>query len=252
MVTEQDDVAAEREFLERSLADLERERAAGDLTPEDHRLLRDRYEAKLAALGARSGGEIRPPAAGSLHQNGGGWGRRVGIGAVVVALAVGAGVLVARASGTRAPGETITGDVPGVGEDAASAGEDVDPRLEHASRLFADGQPAEALALYDEILRDDPENVVALTYSGWTLVQAGRGVGDDEIVDRGIAQIEEATRADATYPDAWFFLGIAYFRYLEDPERGEQALRLALANDPPEAIAGAARQLLGEITQAGR
>ncbi|HVM54185.1 MAG TPA: hypothetical protein VM262_13380, partial [Acidimicrobiales bacterium] len=40
----------EREFLVRSIEDLDREHAAGELTDEDHRDLRARYEAKLAAL----------------------------------------------------------------------------------------------------------------------------------------------------------------------------------------------------------
>ena len=47
-----------REFLERSLADLDDEHDAGDLSDEDHARLRAEYEERLAILDGRR----RPPA----------------------------------------------------------------------------------------------------------------------------------------------------------------------------------------------
>ena len=229
----------ERDFLERSLADLEAERAAGDLADEDYRLLKERYAARLARLHARSGGQSDTPAGRSVHQK-----RSVGrvLGGVVLvgALAVGAGFAVASFAGSREVGDTITGDVPdSVRSDTA--------RLEEAARLAAAGQVVEALEAYDAVLADEPDHPAALTYKGWLLRNVGTANDEPELAARGVDLLERASQVAPTFSEAWLFLGIVYLRDQDDPERAVDALRLAIANDPIPDVEAAARELLAEI-----
>ena len=97
------------EFLRRSLEDLDAELAAGDLSPEDHARLRDDYTARLArALRGAAPPTASPPGPSRPARP---WAARVLVGAVVVVFAVGAGLLVARTSGTRTSQDALTGDI---------------------------------------------------------------------------------------------------------------------------------------------
>lgn len=222
----------ERAFLERSLADLDAERAAGDLTAEDYTLLKERYEARLA----RSGDAVPAPAPSG--------GRRpakvAAIVVVVAALAVGTGFTVARFAGRRDPGQTITGNLPPRAE----------PPLERAARLAAAGDVLGALEAYDEVLADDPSDVEALTYKGWLLRNVGAANDEPDLAERGVALLEQASQADPTFAEVWLFLGIVYLRDQSDPARSREALTLAIANDPIPEVEGAARELLAEIAAA--
>ena len=103
----------ERRFLLVSLKDLEREHEAGDVDDDDYQTLKDGYTARAAAVlraidqGRRALPPRRPPR----------WGRIAAVTAAVAALAIGAGLLVARFAGQRLPGQTISG---GVAEDTNS------------------------------------------------------------------------------------------------------------------------------------
>jgi hypothetical protein len=99
----------QRDFLLRSLEDLEREHGAGDVDDVDYQTLKDDYTARAAAVlrsierGGRSTG---PRAAAGRHRS-----RTIGILTGVVAFALIAGVLLAQASGRRTEGESATGDI---------------------------------------------------------------------------------------------------------------------------------------------
>lgn len=185
----------QRDFLLASLDDLEAEWEAGDLDPDDYRTLKDDYTARAAAVirALEEGGDryrsVRRPT--SLR-----------VGAAVVAsllvFGVGAGVLVARSAGTRTTGQEATGDIRLATRE----------QLSRALQLQAQGDVVEALEIYDEVLAGDPENVEALTYRGWALVQVGGAV--PELADEGIEYLERALAVDAGYPDARVFLAIAY------------------------------------------
>src|SRR5207237_112343 len=98
----------EREFLLRSLRDLEREREAGDIEDGDYRTLRDDYTVRAASvLRAIDEGRAQLPAPRRRRPR-----RVVATVAAVVAVAVGAGVLVARASGERVAGRPGSGSLP--------------------------------------------------------------------------------------------------------------------------------------------
>ena len=102
----------ERDHLARSLQDLDAELAAGDLSPEDHAVLREDYVARTAAVlraleSHQTLAAQRRAAAAATR----GWPRRLLVGSAVGVFAVGAGLLVARLAGTRTSAETITGDI---------------------------------------------------------------------------------------------------------------------------------------------
>src|SRR5688500_13837142 len=93
----------QREFLLRSLEDLEREHDAGDIDDDDYRALKDDYTARAAAaLRAERAAAAASPRAGGRGL--------VALGGIVL-FAVVAGLLVAQASGRRNPGDTVTGDI---------------------------------------------------------------------------------------------------------------------------------------------
>lgn len=228
----------EREFLERSLADLDAERAAGDIAEDDYKLLKERYQARLE----RRSGDSRGATIDRDGRQKRSVGRVVGVCALVGVLAVGAGVLVAQASGSRKPGETITGETPADREVATGP-------LQRAAELAASGDVIGALEVYDEVLAEDPDDPAALTYKGWLLRNVGSANGEDELAARGVQLLERASQVDPTFSEAWLFLGIVYYRDEDDPTRAVDALRLAIANDPIPDVEAAARELLAEIEE---
>jgi len=227
--------AADREFLLRSLADLEAEHAAGDLSDADYADLRARYEARLST--ARSGRDrgvqdaAIPPRTGLT--------RWIVTAVVVAVVGVGGGLAVARWSGEREPGEQLSGEVP-----PSQRGD-----LARAAELFAEGDASGAVDIYQRMLDENPEDTQALTYMGWTLRNVSLQQEEPRLLEAAIGFIEEALEIDPELPEAWFFRGLIYLRDEDDPDRAVDALRLALANDPPTDVEAAVRELLAEIAQ---
>jgi len=207
----------ERRFLLRSIADLEREHAAGDLEDEDYLTLKDGYTARAAAvLRAIEEGRSRLPARPAPSP-----GRRrrtVLVALATVVLAVVAGWLVARTSDTRLDGESATGSVAG----------GVNQLLSEA-RLALGRDPVRAIQAYDEVLKSDPDNVEALTYRGWVMVITG----DATLVAEGEEYLDRAIAADPDYPDARVFKGIVLRNVHGDADGAIRELERALAADPP-------------------
>ena len=222
----------DRDFLLRSLLDLERERAAGDIDEADYLDLKARYEAKLNAA---SVSDVRVEDTQRRHRTG----RTIAGVVVVAAIGIGGGLAVARWSGSREPGEQLSG------RDISTTAE----RLADAAELAGQGDVLEALKVYDEVLAENPEDVAALTYKGWLLRNVGTASKEPELTERGIALIEQATQIDPDYAEAWFFRGIIFLRDEDEPDKAVDALRLALAGDPIPEIESAARELLAEIAQ---
>lgn len=180
----------ERDFLLRSLDDLDRERAAGDLTDDDYQTLRDDYTARAAevlrALEERRAAFDRARAARPRRT-----GRVVLVVAVVAAFAVGAGLLVANLAGDRTDTGEISGSVP----------ETTGQRLAGCLRSANAGEIVEALQCYDAVLADEPANAEALTYRGWSLVLAG-------LPFEAWRWFDDAVIADPGYADARAFRAI--------------------------------------------
>ncbi|MGE3835964.1 MAG: c-type cytochrome biogenesis protein CcmI [Acidimicrobiia bacterium] len=206
----------QRQFLRRSLADLDRELAAGDLDGADHAALAEDYRRRLADVDAEvARGRLALPAARRRPA------RAVAAVVLVGVVALGAGLAVAAGAGGRRPGDTITGSVP-----QTTLG-----RLTEAARLANEGKVTAALEVFDQILEDDPANVEALGERGLLLVSSGFAAESQALVDRGLASIEEAIRVRPADPRARFYLGLT-LRLLEQPDAAAEAFATALANDP--------------------
>ena len=203
----------ERDFLLRSLDDLDAERAAGDLDTSDHAALADDYTRRLAEV-ARSIDEERTAfdqvdTKLDIRQ-------RVFTVIGIVVLAVLAGVLLGQASGFRSPDDSVTGDIR-----QSSAG-----LLAEADTLTREQRWPEAIEVYDEVLDVAPGNVEALTYRGWLTAR----LGDDETA---LLDLREAVAVDPTYPDARVFSAIVLDNQLRFTEAAAE-LAAFDSLDPPE------------------
>ena len=202
----------ERDFLLRSLEDLEREYAAGDVDDSDFEELKDDYTARAAA--AIRAIEDRTAAVKSLRPQRN-W-QRTALGLVLVgALAVGASWLVFRNAGTRAPGQGLTGDIR---QDSSNLILQAQGLTGQAQASLQAGDSAKALKqfesavqAYDKALEISPENVQAMTYRGWVLhtiaLSSEPSVAAD--LDRqALEYLDEAIAIDPLYSDARVFRAI--------------------------------------------
>jgi tetratricopeptide (TPR) repeat protein len=231
----------ERDFLLGSLRDLEREHAAGELAEDDYVALRDEYTARAAAvLREMQGGGVPRPTAARRPTAPPRPGRRkrsvlATIGVVVIVAAV-AGGAVAAFSGQRQSGAPITGSLPNSPEG----------RMAQALQLETDGKPADALKIYDGLLKDDPKNVQALAYRGWLLERAG-------FPDMAMTSLDQAVGIDPSYPDAHFFRGMVLYQDRKDPASAVTEFRLFLSNNPPQEMVSLVEQeLKAAMTDAGQ
>ena len=220
----------ERDFLLKSIADLDAELAAGDIAEEDYRTLRDDYTARAAAVLREldAGSAPQPEAAMTPAPPPRSRARLAILGLAGVALSVAAGWALSSAMGERLPGDQATGSIVET---------PVDP-LTRAQQLVADGKLVEAVKLYDEVLADKPSGrtkAIALAQRGWLISRAAKA--DPTLADKGLAQIDEAIAADPDYPEAYFFKGMLLAREKDDPVGAAVAFRTFLSMEPPPELA---------------
>lgn len=131
------------------------------------------------------------------------------VGGIVVVAAL-AGWAVAANVGQRSDGATAgpAGTVPS---------DPVQAKLAEA-RAQLGSNPSAAADAYLAVLKIDPTNVEAMTYSAWLVVQQGQSTGNQELVKVGIAALKSAAGTDPAYPDAHCFVAIASARFLTAPD----------------------------------
>jgi len=205
----------EQQFLLSSLRDLEKERSAGDIDDNDYAALREGYIARAAAItreidGARVEKAVEPRR----------WAQRLVVSLVVLSLGVGAGLGVARSSGQRLPGDSATG---GIEQSTATM-------LANARQLnFSD--PSKAIEIYSEVLKLEPDNPEALTY-------------------RAVTDLLRAQAVDPEYPDAHCFLGIVYFRFLDNAGLAQKQLQVCQVQNPPKEVKAFVEAIVKEVDAA--
>ena len=174
---------------------------------------------------ARASGEGPAVAAGRSSAGSAVPGRRRGrwrgvlvwtVGITVVAALAGVGV--ARFSGSRGAGESVTGDIRATTRQL----------IFDAQGALSGGDIDEAIALYDEALELQPSNVEALTYRGWL---ASRRGGDPDS-EAAVGFIDDAIAIDPNYADARLFKAIISIEN-DDPARAAAELAAFDALDPP-------------------
>jgi hypothetical protein len=242
----------ERDFLLASLEDLERERLAGDIGDADYEELRARYVRRAAEVlralessqepagrGGEASGDGRPRRRARLvealarRQV-----RRVLVAGVVVCFAGLAAILVARVAGVRLPGETASGSV------VLSSAQRVRQELLQAAVLADEGELARAVALYDEILVQVPDQPVALAYRGWFERLAGIEAHDPEVVAAGDASIALAARVAPAYADAEGLEGVVLLEDRHDPVGAVAAFHRFLSDHPAPALVAELRPVI--------
>lgn len=238
----------ERDFLLRSLDDLEREREEGNVTDEEYERLHDDYTARAAATirSIRDGVDATPQAPPVSGK------RRAAVTAGVLVFAALAAVLLGRTMGERLPGETITGNeqltddavveevalsVDALADRVARSPEDVELRLAYADVLLREGQGAEALEQYDHAARLDPDNALARASGAMIVFNAG-------LVDEALERLVEAEAADPEFADTWFFRGIVLATGQGDRSGARAAFEQYLDLAPEGTYAGHARSAL--------
>jgi tetratricopeptide (TPR) repeat protein len=239
----------ERRFLLRSLADLEREHAAGDVDEVDYRELKDGYTVRAAATlreidEGRSALPPRPPTD---------WRRRLLTGGMVVALIGVVWWALAASSAERLPGQQVSG---------------LDPRDERQvlmaeARDLQFQQPAAAAEKYAQVLESDPDDPEALTYYGWTLALAAvtgpgsesgttpsGGTGSDPVVAQlreALDSLQRATEIDPAYADPKCFLGIINANFLNDAATALPWVDACIEAGPPADVLGLVQGLRESI-----
>jgi tetratricopeptide (TPR) repeat protein len=202
----------ERDFLLRSLQDLEREHDAGDVDDSDYEELKDDYTARAAA--AIRAIEDRTAAAKSLRTHRDWKGTALGL-MLVGILAVGAGWLVFRNAGTRAPGQGLTGDVRQDSANSILKAQGLTGQAQ-ASLQAGDAEKAleqfeAAVQSYDDALEISPDNVEAMTYRGWLLHTIALNSETSiavQLDQQALQFLNEAIAIDPSYSDARVFRAI--------------------------------------------
>lgn len=224
------DLEEQRDVLLRSLDDLEREHAAGELDDDDYGELRDATTRRAAAL-------VRAVETGRVElaaRPGPSRARVLAGGALLAALAVAAGLAVASASGTRQAGEATSGEIREI----------LDSRLAEASTLARQGDVQGALDLYDAVLVDDPDNVEALSERALLLASLSDAAGLPGLLVAGRESIDRALQVDPGNPRSLFYLGL--IQRLEGDEAAAVAtLEEALGSDPPPELRQDIERFLG-------
>lgn len=244
------ELESEREFLLRSLDDLESERAVGNIDDASYVMLRDDYTARAAAVmrALRDGVDERvEPAPVSSRRRAFTW---LGVG--VFALL--AGAVLAAALGARLPGQTASGNTQVTAEsrraDLRAAAEarpdDVPTRLAYARFLMGERDWTPALTEFAAVNRLDATNVEARAYGGWILY-IGLGSAPNALVS-----LDRALTLDPDYAEARFFKGVVLFRGLGNAAAAVPELQRYLALDPNGPLNAQVRTLLAEAVAAAQ
>lgn len=248
---------AERDFLLRSLDDLEVERAEGNLDEDRYRELHDDYTARAAAAirALKDGAAGRPPASRR---------RRLIVAGAIAGFVVTAAGVMALAVGDRGEGDSATGnqqtseETAGLSEEEAAeqqaaAAEQIETLRQKvtdnpsdavahrqlAQALLNSGNIAEAVKEFDTAAQLDPADAESLAYGGWVVFLAARGAQPDavgELVDGAVRRLDAAVAANGDYADARFFRGMVLLRGKNDPAAAvpEFERYLALVPDGPQ------------------
>jgi len=256
------DLEAERDFLFRSLDDLEVEHDAGDVDDESYRRLHDDYTARAAAVlrSLRDGANARPDDATPNLR------RRVLTVAGVAAFAALAGVALAFALGARLPGQTSSGNNQASASPQQTTAErirelnaaiarnpgDVTSRLLLAQYLEADNNLPAALQQYSAIVKIQPMNAVAVAQEGRVLYLTAESSPTQASYLDGIARsdLDQAIELDPQYPDAHFFRAIVLAYEYQDYAGAQDDLQHYLVLAPNGQFAGQVRDLLAQVTDA--
>jgi cytochrome c-type biogenesis protein CcmH/NrfG len=242
----------EREFLLRSLDDLESERAAGNIDDETYERLHADYTARAAAaVRALRGGEepaaVDPAPPSGRH-------RLFVVGGLVVFAAVAATVM-AFALGARLPGGTVTGNsqasekvttkdrLQALEAAVRAKPQDAETRLALARFQLGQRDLAGALESFRVAAGLAPTNAEPFAYSGWIVRLQG-------FPSQALQLLDKAVQVDPSYPDAHFFRGYVLLNDMKAPQRAIPEFQQYLVAAPDSPLSDQVRSLLAEAVDA--
>lgn len=217
---------AERDFLLRSLDDLDSELLAGNIDPDTYRVLHDDYTARASAViqSIADGVERREPTGPRAPLRL----RALTIGGVVV-FAILAAILLADAVGQRSPNGEITGDAQASGSQstatttptadlaaakaaAAAQPKSYDAQIAYARALLTAGDTTDASQQYLAAAQVGPTEAEPLAYAGYLSTLAVPSQPDaatkQTLTTAAAGYLERAISLDPTYPDSYAFKGL--------------------------------------------
>jgi tetratricopeptide (TPR) repeat protein len=151
---------------------------------------------------------------------------------------VAAALLAASVAGVRLPGESATGSL------SLSSAQQEQQTLDQAALVGSEGQVAEAVQLYDRVLRTDPNQPDALAYGGWLVRLAGLAAKNRTVVGRGDASVAKAVKVAPGYPDAHALEGVILYEDFRDSKEAAAqfgaALRVGASEDLVKSVAAVA------------
>jgi cytochrome c-type biogenesis protein CcmH len=246
-VEERDQLERERDFLLRSLDDLDAERDAGNIDDATYDRLHADYTARAALVlrNLRDDLDLRVPDAPAVSG-----GRRWLWYAVVGVFALAVTGLLLQSVGDREPGGSLTGnDASGTtapstvdrGQALAQAAEnepDSYPARIAYARYLLNRDLQRAVTEYDAAAELAPRQPEALAYGGWirVLVATQLEAADDRdlLLDAALDRLTRAIEAQPDYADSFAFRGLAKSQVLDDPDGAVPDLQRFLQLTPPE------------------
>lgn len=239
----------ERRYLLRSLTDLERERAAGDVDDVDYETLKNGYTVRTASV-LRQIEDGQRALAPKRSRN---WKRTIMVSLAVVAFVVAIGAALAAAFAERGANDEITGFSPG--DDTRTILANARAALNQNPPDFARAQDLFIEADQDEIDRGN-DNAEARTYVGWTtaLIALSAADEDREIDERqlGVAllALNQAIDIDPTYADPYCYVAIIEYNFRDDAEAALPFVEECESRNPPADVAGLVDAFADEIRTA--
>lgn len=163
------------------------------------------------------------------------------VGSVVV-VASAAGWWVARESGQRLPGQTLSGGIA----DSTST-------LLSQARALGAGDVGAAIELYGRVLEIDPDNVEAITYRAWLVSLSARSFDAalrTQAYQAAVTSFGRAIELDPSYADAVCFLGVVVYRDGGDAQAALEFIDRCLESSPPAEVRGLVTSLREEVAAA--
>ncbi len=227
------ELESEREFLLRSLEDLEAELAEGGIDGDTYASLHSDYTARAAnVIRALGGGDDRQLKAPPIPA-----GKRW-FAIVAILVFMGASVfMLAKSSGTRAPGETLSGN---------DTTDTYDAHMRRAARFVSVSDSRSAFEEFQKALKLDanrPEVHVEL--AKLLIAQAQAGESTPKLIEAARVSLDRAIEIDSTYADAFAFQGVLLARLQDRPADAKPFLDEYLRLAPNGPYAPMARSVLG-------
>jgi tetratricopeptide (TPR) repeat protein len=261
----------ERDFLMRSLDDLELEHESGGIDDESYTQLHDDYTARAAGVirRLRDGVDTLPPAPTRSPRR---VKVRVATVAVVTVFALLVGVSLAYALGARLPGQTASGNTgsatattdPALGAlkqqittlqaKVNASPDDYQLRLDLAHLYEENGDIANALKQSDAAITVDPNRAEGNANAARLLYLASEQVATtdarNQLVAQALAGFDQAIKVDPGYADAYYFRAVLYAFSTLDYVRAQIDLQNYLLRAPQGEWATQATKLLAQVTKA--